>query len=133
MFGHEMDLHYDLYEQTHSHRREHNGGQDQGPCGAWPSPPYRAPTWRIVAEITGTTRFLEVGTALGYCSALMADAGGPNCLVDTIESDPSHADIAEAELVRREFGDRVQVSCEGARRTYWRASQARTMSSSWMA
>jgi protein-L-isoaspartate O-methyltransferase len=39
----------------------------------------------------------------------MADAGGPNCLVDTIESDPSHADIAEAELVRRGFGDRVQV------------------------
>jgi protein-L-isoaspartate O-methyltransferase len=109
MFGDEMDLHYDLYEQTHSHRREHNGGQDQGPCIAWPSPPYRAPTWRIVAEVTEATKFLEVGTALGYCAALMADAGGPNCRVDTIESYTSHADIAEAELTRRGLGDRVQV------------------------
>jgi len=109
MFGHEMELHYDLYEQTHSHRREHNGGQDQGPCVAWPSPPYRAPIWRIVADVVGAKRFLEAGTALGYCAALMADAGGPGCRVDTIESDPLHADIAEAELSRRGLGDRVNV------------------------
>ena len=109
IFGHEMDLHYELYEQTHSHRREHNGGQDQGACIAWPSPPYRAPIWRIVAELTEATRFLEVGTALGYCAALMAEAGGPHCQVDTIESDPVHADIAEAELSRRGLGDKVQV------------------------
>lgn len=109
MFGHEIDLHYDLYEQTHSHRREHNGRQDQGPCFAWPSPPYRAPIWRIVADIVGAKRFLEVGTALGYSAALMADAGGPDCQMDTIESDPLHADIAEAELSRRGLGDRVNV------------------------
>jgi protein-L-isoaspartate O-methyltransferase len=109
IFGHEMDLHYDLYEKTHAHRREHNGGQDQGPCVAWPSPPYRAPIWRIVTEVIGATRYLEVGTALGYCAALIVDAGGPDCQVDTIESDPLHADIAEAELSRRGLGDRVNV------------------------
>ena len=109
IFDHEMDLHYDLYELTHAHRREHNGGQDQGPCVAWPSPPYRAPIWRIVADVVGAKKFLEVGTALGYSAALMAEAGGPDCQVDTIESDPLHADIAEAELSKRGLGDRVNV------------------------
>lgn len=109
IFGHEMDLRFDLYDQTHAHRREHNGGDGEGPCTAWPSPPYRAPIWRIVADIVGTKRFLEVGTALGYCAALMADAGGPDCRVDTIEADPSHADIAEAELSKCGLGDRVRV------------------------
>ena len=109
LFGHEMDLHYGMYELTHSHRREHNGGQDEGPCTAWPSPPYRAPIWRIVTDAIGATRFLEVGTALGYCTALMADAGGPGCQVDTIENDSLHADIAEAELSKRGLGDRVRV------------------------
>ena len=37
------------------------------------------------------------------------DAGGPDCQADTIESDPLHADIAEAELSRRGLGDRVNV------------------------
>ena len=42
LFGDAMDLRYDLYEQTHSHRRTHNGGSEAGPCTAWPSPPYDA-------------------------------------------------------------------------------------------
>ena len=109
LFGHEMDLHHDLYELTHAHRLEHNGGKDDGACIAWPSPPYRAPVWRIVANAVGATRFLEVGTGLGYAAALMADAGGPRCRVDTIENDPLHAEIAEAELGKRGLGRSVQV------------------------
>ena len=109
LFGHESDLHHDLYEMTHSHRREHNGGTDEGACIAWPSPPYRAPVWRIVADAIGATRFLEVGTGLGYTAALMADAGGPGCWVDTIENDPLHAEIAGSELSRRGLDGRVRV------------------------
>ena len=109
LFGDAIDLRYDLYELTHSHRREHNGGLDEGPCIAWPSPPYRAPVWRIVAEAIGATRFLEIGTAVGYTAALMADAGGPGCRVDTIENDATHADTAEAELAGRGLQDRVRV------------------------
>jgi protein-L-isoaspartate O-methyltransferase len=109
LFGDAVDLRYDLYELTHSHRREHNGGLDEGPCVAWPSPPYRAPVWRIVAEAIGATRFLEIGTAVGYTAALMADAGGPGCRVDTVENDAVHADMAEAELEKRGLLDRVQV------------------------
>ncbi len=109
LFGHELDLHHDLYELTHSHRVEHNGGRDEGPCIAWPSPPYRAPIWKIVADAVGATRFLEVGTGLGYTAALMADAGRGRCRVDTIENDPLHAEIAEAELRERGLGRSVQV------------------------
>ena len=109
LFGHKMDLRDDLYELTHAHRVEHNGGADDGPCIAWPSPPYRAPVWRIVADAIGATRFLEVGTGLGYTAALMADAGGAGCRVDTIENDPLHAEIAEAELHKRGLGRGVRV------------------------
>ena len=109
LFGDSTDLHHDLYELTHLHRREHNHGVDEGPCTAWPSPPYRAPVWRIVAETIGARRFLEVGTAMGYTAALMADAGGPGSRGDTIEIDQGHADRAEAELAKRGLLDRVRV------------------------
>ena len=109
LFGDALDFHWDLYELTHLHRREHNGGEDEGLCTAWPSPPYRAPVWQIIAERIGANRFLEVGTALGYTAALMEEASGPSCHVDTIEVDPVHADLAEAELDQRGLSDRVRV------------------------
>ncbi len=109
LIGDEMDLHYDLYELTHSHRFEHNGGDDEGSCIAFPSPPYRALIWRIIAAETGATRFLEVGTAVGYTPALMAEAGGSGCRVDTLENDEAHADIAEEELAKRGLADRVRI------------------------
>ena len=109
LFGDSIDLHDDLYELTHAHRRAHNGGIDDGPCTAWPSPPYRAPAWRIIAQAIGAKRFLEVGTAIGYTAALMAEAGGPGSRVDTIEVDPDHADLAEAELDKRGLLDRVRI------------------------
>ena len=109
LFGDMLDFHLDLYERTHSHRREHNAGQDDGPCTAWPSPPYRAPVWQILADRIGANRFLEVGTGLGYTAALMADAGGPTSHVDTIEIDPVHADLAEAELGKRGLSHRVWI------------------------
>ena len=46
---------------------------------------------------------------MGYTAALMADAGGPECRVDTIEIDQDHADQAEAELERSGVLDRVRV------------------------
>ena len=65
--------------------------------------------WHLQAEMTEARRFLEVGCGLGYTAALMADAGGPEARVDTIEIDPLHADIAERELARKGLGDRVRV------------------------
>ena len=117
LFGTSIDLHYDLYEATHRHRREHNRGADNGPCDAWPSPLYLAPLWSMLAEKGRAKRFLEVGTAIGYTAVLMADAGGPGSLVDTIEADPGHADRAEKEIIERGLSKRVHV-LKGRRRQY---------------
>ena len=109
LFGDLIDQHHDLYYLTHSHRFEHNGGMMDGPCTAWPSPPSRAPVWYLIAEDIGAVRFLEVGTALGYTAALMAEAGGPRSHVDTIEIDPLHADLAEKTLGEKGLLDRVHI------------------------
>ena len=109
LFGHEINLRHDLYELTHSHRRFHNGGVDDGECTAWPSPPYYAPVWRIIADRINAKRFLEVGTGIGYTAALMADAGGLGCQVDTIEIDPHHADLAQREIKRIGLSHRIRV------------------------
>jgi hypothetical protein len=39
----------------------------------------------------------------------MADAGGPGCRVDTVESDPVHADMAESELAKPGLAEKVRV------------------------
>ena len=109
IFGHRMDLHHDLYEATHRHRIEHNKGFGDGPCTAWPSPPARAPMWHLLADMLNARRFLEVGCGLGYTAALMADAGGTDARVDTIENDPLHADMAEKELSHKGLVSRVRI------------------------
>ena len=109
LFGERIDLHHGLYELTHTHRVEHEAGAGDAVCTAWPSPPSRAPIWHIIADEIGATRFLEIGTAMGYTSALMVDAVGPAGHVETIESDPWHADIAERELDKLGVLDRVRV------------------------
>ena len=109
LFGGRMYVHYDLYEATHKHRIEHNQGFGGGACSAWPSPPYRAPLWPLLAEILQPLRFLEVGCGLGYTAALMAEAGGPSSRIDTIELDPVHADMAENLLAQKGLANRVRV------------------------
>ena len=98
LFGDRIELRHELYRLTHTHRRQHNGGSDDGRCVAWPSPPARAPIWHLIVEMTGARRFLEIGTAMGYATALMAEAAGPEAQVDTIENDLEHADEATAKL-----------------------------------
>lgn len=109
LFGHEINLRNDLYELTHRHRRSHNEGDDYGECTTWPSPPYYAPVWRFIVDRTHAKRFLEVGTGIGYTAALMADAGGPGCQVDTIEIDPDHVDLAKREIKGIGLSDRISV------------------------
>jgi predicted O-methyltransferase YrrM len=65
--------------------------------------------WPIVVEAAAPRRFLEVGCGLGYTAALMAGAGGAESHVDTIESDPLHAELAEGWLEREGLLDRIRV------------------------
>lgn len=97
LFGDRIERRHELYWLTHTHHRQHNGGSDDGLCVAWPSPPARAPIWHLIVERTGAKRFLEVGTAMGYATVLMAEVAGPKAHVDTIESDPEHAGMVFAD------------------------------------
>ena len=105
VFGHKMELHDALYEMSHAHRLEH--GEDR--CQVWPSPPTTAPMLYLLASLVDARRFLDVGSGIGYTAAVMADAGGPDAHVDSIEIDDAHADIAEEEMARRGLADRVDV------------------------
>lgn len=104
IYGESLLLHSDLYEKSNAHREEHGES-----CGVHPSSLEDAPLWPALAASLGARRFLEVGCGLGYTAALMAEAGGPESRVDTIEGSDLHADLAEAELAERGLGDRVHV------------------------
>lgn len=110
IYGHQMLLHEDLYEKSNLHREQHGDG-----CTVHPSPLAQAPLWFLLAGIVKARRFLEVGCGLGYTAALMAEAGGPDARVDTIESVAEHADLAEAEFSRRGLANRIRVSRGQAR------------------
>lgn len=104
IYGENLDLHRDLYDASNAHREAHGKG-----CDVFPSDPAQRPLWPFLADFTRGRRFLEVGCGLGYTAALMASAGRPRCRVDTIESDPVHADLAERNMARKRIGKRVHV------------------------
>lgn len=107
-----LSRHYDLFELSTAHREQHGAG-----CTVYPSSPANAPMWPWLAAMVRAQRFLEVGTGLGYTAALMAEAGGPDCRVDTVEAVAEHADHAERELARRGLAGRIRVLRGEARET----------------
>lgn len=104
IYGDQIDRHYDLYDLSNAHREQH-GEQ----CTVHPSSPASGPLWPFLTAMVQARRFLEVGCGLGYTAALMAEAGGPKCRVDTIEAVEEHADLAEAEFDRRGLAPRIRV------------------------
>ncbi|MFQ5552888.1 MAG: O-methyltransferase [Thermoplasmata archaeon] len=104
IYGERMMLHHDLYEASEDHREDHGEW-----CAVYPNLPQDAPLWPFLTAVLGARRFLEVGCGLGYTTALMAEAGGPESQVDTVESNGIHAELAESELARRGLADRVNV------------------------
>ncbi len=97
-------VHLDLYQLSNQHRRKH--GPD---CDLYPSDPLQAPLWSVLASLTHARRFLEVGCGHGYTTAVMASAAGPNCHVDTIEANRTHADLAEQALRQRGLSGRIRI------------------------
>lgn len=99
-----FDQHSDLYDASNAHRKGHGEG-----CDVYPSSLAQAPLWSLLAALTRGRRWLEIGCGLGYTAALMASAGGATSRVDTIESDPLHADLADRGLARKRLATRVHV------------------------
>ena len=104
-FGAEIDLHWNLYLQTHAHRLQHGPG-----CEAYPSPPSRAPLWAVLAELMPSPPqvILETGTGIGYATVLIAEAF-PRSRVFTVEHDAQHRRIAEQTFAEAGVADRITI------------------------
>src|SRR2546428_1251196 len=75
----------------------------------YPSDPFQAPLWTVLASLTHARRILEVGCGHGYTAAVMASAAGPKCRVDTIEGNLDHASLAEQAFQQRGLSKRIHV------------------------
>jgi predicted O-methyltransferase YrrM len=61
----------------------------------------------VLAAGVGANRSLEVVCGLGYSALSLANGSGG--VVETIERDPLHARLAEREIERQGYGDRVHI------------------------
>ena len=94
-------MHHDLYERSFLHQADHGKH-----CTVFPSP--QAPLWSMIASALSVTRVLEIGCGIGYQAACLASAT-PECVVETIENDPVHADLAQEEFVRLGLSNRITI------------------------
>lgn len=63
----------------------------------------------LLATISGAQRVLEIGTLAGYSTINLARGVGPEGSVVTLEYEPRHAEVAQANLERAGVADRVEV------------------------
>lgn len=63
----------------------------------------------LLIKSTKAKSILEVGTAIGYSSILMAEAAGEGCQILTIEKNPQLADIAQLNIKKAGFKDNIKV------------------------
>jgi predicted O-methyltransferase YrrM len=63
----------------------------------------------LLARMVGARRILEVGTLGAYSTIWLARALGDGGRVVTLEADPKHAEVAEANLEAAGLSDRVEV------------------------
>jgi predicted O-methyltransferase YrrM len=64
---------------------------------------------RLLAQIMGARRILEVGTLGGYSTIWFAGALPPRGRVVTLELDSHHAKVAAANIARAGLADRVEI------------------------
>lgn len=63
----------------------------------------------LLAQIHGAKRILEIGTLGGYSTIWLARALPPDGQIITLEANPTHAEVARANIARAGFADRVEV------------------------
>ena len=63
----------------------------------------------LLARMCLARNVLEIGTLGGYSTIWLARAVGPSGQVITLEFDPTHADVARANIERAELADRVDI------------------------
>ena len=90
----------DVADATEAHRVEHGCDTFAGGDG---------PLLRVLASALRPRRLLEIGTALGYSGLSLLMGAGHEAMLDTVELDPVHADLAMANFAARGLADRVRV------------------------
>ena len=86
-------------EATLAHRAQHG-------CGAYPYD--NGALLGTLAAAAGARRVLELGTALGY-TALWFAHGAPQAVVDTVEHDPAHVQLARENVEAHGLAGHVEV------------------------
>lgn len=71
--------------------------------------PLQGALLHVLARAVGARRILEVGTLGGYSTIWLARALPPDGELITLEIDPTHARVAQANVDRAGVGDRVEV------------------------
>ncbi len=89
----------DIRKATQAHRARHG-------CGAYPYG--NGPLLSALAAAVQARRILELGTALGY-TALSFALGAPDSIVDSIERDPQHVNLARANIAAAALDHRITV------------------------
>jgi len=87
----------EVRKATAQHRARHG-------CGTHPYG--NGPLLGVLAATVQARRILELGTALGY-TALSFAYGAPNSMVDTIERDPQHVQLARANIAGATLDHRI--------------------------
>jgi len=77
----------------------------------------------LLARVQGARRILEIGTLAGYSTIWLARALPAGGRVITLESDPTHADIARANFARAGVDDRIDVRLGAALETLPRLAE----------
>jgi predicted O-methyltransferase YrrM len=69
----------------------------------------------LLAQVMGARRILEIGTLGGYSTIWLARALPADGTVVTLELDPKHAAVAQANFTRAGLNDRIQLRVGPAR------------------
>lgn len=79
--------------------------------------PNQAKLLYLLARLQGARNILEIGTLAGYSTIWLARALPPDGRLITLEVDPKHAAVAEANLIRAGFKNMVEVRIGDALKT----------------
>jgi predicted O-methyltransferase YrrM len=71
----------------------------------------------LMARVLGARSILEIGTLAGYSTIWLARGLAAGGSIVTLEADTHHAKIAEANIARAGFGDRVELRLGRALKT----------------
>ncbi|MHB8685306.1 MAG: O-methyltransferase [Dehalococcoidia bacterium] len=91
-----------VYDASEQHRLAHGAACSVYPTGS-------GPLIGALAAATRPRRLLEVGTGLGYSALWLAAGAGADTLVETVEQDAGHVELARQQIAREGYDRQITV------------------------